>query len=199
MISVTTRAAYGALALCAAALAAPAASEAREILETSITLDLGTGAFDAKLSQGPDKPPFELTSARQIADGAFVKLDMKVSLTAETRERLEKMVDQGFTSEPSGCEPGAFQPLDMEDGLRYFFDVGLIGDERVRATIYPGNRSTHWANDVFCEYDPKDADAAIFRLTGFFYVIHRQLPDAIDVQLRPITLSTAEVEKHMTR
>ena len=174
-------------------------AEARDFQVVSITVDPSTGQFDAKLDVGEGQPPYQMTSAREIANGIFTKIDLKVALTNETRELIQKMLDQGFTSEPSGCTPGAYGPLDMEDGLRYFFEIGLSVGEKVNATIYPGNRSTHWTNDVFCEYDAEaGADKSIFRLTGFYYVIHRELPeDTIDVQLRPVTLSNEEVETYL--
>ena len=204
MMTFINRRSHVATSLFAMAMTAVAAlgfgqsAEARDIQITTIDLDLGTGEFSAELDLGPDQPPYQLQSAQEIKDGIFVKLDLQIKLTAEDRDKIEKMVDQGFTSEPSGCEPGAFGPLDMEDGLRYFFDIELQSAESVRATIYPGNRSTHWTNDVFCEFDPEAGEnVAVFRLSGFYFVIHRNLREAVDIQLRPITLSPEEFEKYV--
>ncbi|MEL6279049.1 MAG: hypothetical protein AAFU68_11865 [Pseudomonadota bacterium] len=180
-----------------ASFALPSDAEARDFAVTDIVLNLANGEFDATL-QTPDGP-YKFQSAREVKDGIFIKLDLAIALNnAATSERLRKMVDQGFTDEPAGCVAPNFGPLDMEDGLRYFFETGG-SSERVTATIYPGNRSTHWTNDVFCEFNESlGAETAVFRLTGFFFVIHRNLKDGVDIQLRPVTLSADEVNTYLT-
>lgn len=198
LLTIPTALRSAALALTAAATIAAAPAEARDFAVTDITLNLGNGEFDATLATA--EGPYKFQSAREVKDGIFIKLDLAISLDSPaTAERLRKMVDQGFTDEPAGCLAPDFGPLDMEDGLRYFFETGS-GAESVRATIYPGNRSTHWTNDVFCEYsEALGQSGAVFRLTGFFFVIHRNLPDGVDIQLRPVTLSADEVNAYLSQ
>lgn len=110
------------------------------------------------------------------------------------------MADQGYTAEPSGCAPRTYGPLDMEDGLRYFVSLSVPNKdadmENVRASIYPGNNTAHWANSVFWECRGGASDGtAVFRITRFFYVIHRQLADAVDIQLHAVDLPESEVDK----
>lgn len=182
-------------------LAAPLAAQARPFAITNMTLNIAQGSSVATVLLPGREEEVKLTTATSIEDGAFTKIDLKIVLDSQTADDVQKMVDQGFTSEPSGCAPGQFGPLDMEDGLRYFFEIDLRENnrqplrERVRGTIYPGNRSTHWTNDVFCEYDPAlGDDYAVLRFTGFFFVIHRTLGDRVDIQLRPVTLTDAEIQ-----
>ena len=184
----------------AAGLTVPLAAQAREFVRTEMELDIATGESQSQIVLEEGADPVVLLSASDITDGAFTYLDLKVVLSEDTKNEVEKMVDQGFTAEPSGCAPGQYGPLDMEDGLRYFFDISVLNktdnpeNERVRGTIYPGNRSTHWLNDVFCEHDSERGDdEAIMRVTGYYYVIHRNLRDAIDIQLRAVTLTEAEL------
>lgn len=191
LMKITMRAAV------AAAVLAASPAIARDFLDVTIELDKASGNFDASFVAAPGTAPQRLGSAKDIQDGVFVHLDLKVALNASNFEEVQKMVDQGFTSEPSGCQPLGWGPLDMEDGLRYFFAIELAGtEETVRATIYPGNRSTHWYNDVFCEYsEAAGDDGAQFRLTGYFFVIHRQLSrNKVDIQLRPVTLKEEEID-----
>ncbi len=200
MLSALKHASAAAAAL-VVSVAAPLAAEARPFAITTMTLDIARGSSTAAvLLPGRDKA-VKLTSATTIEDGAFTRIDLQIVLNAATADQVQKMVDQGFTSEPSGCAPGQYGPLDMEDGLRYFFEIDLRENnrqplrERVRGTIYPGNRSTHWTNDVFCEYDSDlGDDYAVMRISGFFYVIHRNLGDRVDVQLRPVTLTDDEMQ-----
>ena len=183
-------------ALCFSACA-PTEVQARDFFTTVMRIDLATGTARSQV-YGVSANPVELSSARDIQDGAFTYLDLEFALTGE---EVQKMVDQGFSSEPSGCVAGEFGPLDMEDGLRYFTELeGVAANtgetpERVRITVYPGNRSTHWTNDVSCEYDEMaGGNAARLRISGYFFVIHRQLQDGVDVQLRAVTVTENETE-----
>lgn len=184
-----------------AALSWTGAAQARPFADTRMTLDIARGSSQAQVFLPGRDQPVVLRNATSIEDGAFTKLDLRIIVNRATTDQVQKMVDQGFTSEPSGCTPGQYGPLDMEDGLRYFFELDLREsnrerlEQRVRGTIYPGNRSTHWTNDVFCEYDSELGETyAVLRITGFFFVIHRNLDDRVDVQLRPVTLTDDEFE-----
>ncbi|MEL7030608.1 MAG: hypothetical protein AAGL49_15690, partial [Pseudomonadota bacterium] len=125
-----------------------------------------------------------LTSAKDIRDGEFVNLNLRIILDDETEETVMKRLEQAFRSEPSGCSPDYYGPLEMEQGLQYYFDLTLLSNEvegeieNVSGTIYPGDRSTQWANDAFCEYDEAlGEDYAILHFSGYYFVIHRQTDD----------------------
>ncbi|MEO1329775.1 MAG: hypothetical protein AAFW46_08935 [Pseudomonadota bacterium] len=186
----------GATALLAAAattlaLAGPAA--ARDFQEVTIALDLATGAFDASVVIGGQTFPIE--SATQIQDGVFAKMDLSVALKdPAVAEGVRRRLESGFTDEPSGCTAGNYGPLDMEDGLRYFFETPT-SEGRVLASFYPGNRSTHWANDAFCEYSEELGNGgAVLRITGYYFVIYRQIENAQYIQLRAVTLTPNETD-----
>ena len=202
---ITSKALSRRAAACVAALAAAAAAsvsaQARDLPATFLTLDVAAGTSESQIYQVPYGDPVVLTSATTIIDGAFTYLDLSLILTGATTDLIQKMVDQGYSSEPSGCAPGVYAPLDMEDGLRYFFELGAVAarpggpTERVRVTAYPGNRTTHWANDVSCEYSTERGDdTAVLRMTGYFYVIHRRLEDGTDIQLRAVVPTDEEVD-----
>jgi len=168
------------------------AQAARPFLNVNITINMAQG--------GQIMPGSSHTDPRAIQDKTFIELDLKVIVDQVSSKQILKIVDQGIDSEPSGCEPGNFNPLDMEDGLRYFFQVGEISQKntpQIRATIYPGERSRNPYNDVFCEYDPKQPKKAIFRVRGFFFVRHSRLPDGADIQIRPINPTADEAEKFL--
>ena len=128
-------------------------------------------------------------------------MELRVKLpNREAENRLNRKVDESYEPEDSGCRAGFYGPLTMEDGLRYFFETTVPGEggaaDKVSAVIFPGNRSDHFSNDVFCEFDEALGDGgAVFRLTGFFYVIHRRTEAGWDVQLRAVQLTDQEVEK----
>ncbi len=172
---------------------------ARDVGAARVTIDMATGEFKAVATREIGQKPAPITSAVALRDGGFFILDLRLVLNKETKDEVTKMVDQGFTAEPSGCMPGAYGPLDMDDGLRYMVELNVenekVGERKVRATIYPGNRSTHWTNDVFCEYpEGANGETAILRITGFFYVLHRKIDGGVDVQLRAITLTDQEID-----
>ena len=188
------------LAICAigaAGLLSGGLAEARSIVNSTISLDLATGQFDAKFEFGGRTG--ELKSPLDIAPNSFTKVDLKVKLKDnDVAEELMRKVDESYAPEPAGCRAGNYESLPMEDGLRYFFEVDAqteAGAEKVSAVIFPGNRSDHFANDVYCEFD-KDLgpNGAVFHLTGYYYVIHRKTEVGWDVQLRAITLTDKEVE-----
>lgn len=170
---------------------APAPAEAREFQKVSIELDLGTGEFDANVESSAYTGPIQ--SPAQIINGVFTELELRVVMrTPAIAEGLKRKLESGFTDEPSGCTAGNYGPLDMEDGLRYFLDVQTT-EGQVIASFYPGNRSTHWANDAFCEFDESvGPGGAVFRLSGYYYVIHRQVENALSIQLRAVTLTPEE-------
>lgn len=189
------------LALCAFALA-PAPASARDFVEANIVLDLGSDEFNAEFVTAGGSSP--LTSPRQIVDGAFTRLDLKVKLpNREAEDRLQRKVDESYEPEDSGCRAGVYSSLTMEDGLRYFFEVDVPSTEnqdqieKVSAVIFPGNRSDHFANDVFCEFDEALGDqGSVFHLTGFYYVIHRRTAAGWDVQLRAVRLTDEEIAQN---
>lgn len=142
-----------------------------------------------------------LLSAKDIRDGEFVKLNLRIILDKETENTVMKRLEQAFRSEPSGCSPDYFGPLEMEVGLQYYFDLTLLSQkpgadvEKVSGTIYPGERSTHWANDAFCEYDESLGEGyAVLRFSGYYFVIHRQTEGGTNIQLRPLTLTDSQVD-----
>lgn len=190
------------IASCLAMTCWPGAVHARHVADTILKVDLKDGSTQSSVDLFDGKGPRILTSASTIQDGIFTRLDLKLVLNDETKDEIRKMVDQGFTDEPSGCRPDEYGPLSMEDGLRYFFNVNVLTKtktqfwENVSVTIYPGNRSAHWANDVSCEYDADlGVEQAILRFTGHYYVIHRKLKTGTDIQLRPVVLTPAEFDK----
>lgn len=189
----------GALALVLATSAAvPAAAQTRSFTTTNIDVNLATDTADV------DTPGVVRTASVNVAivpDGTFQRLDMRIPLTEDTVDEVLRMSDQGYTAEPSRCAPGAYGPLDMEDGLRYFFEVDGRGAnaDRYTVTVYAGNRTTHWANDVYCEFDPETGESgAVLRISGFFYAIHRRLSDSVNVQLRAVSLSPEEVDIYLS-
>lgn len=164
------------------------AEAARNFKDINITVDLSrAGVIDPKST---------ITKPSEVQDRAFIKMDLKVIVDKISARQLLKIVDQGIDDEPSGCQPGKYDPLDMEDGLRYFFQVNS-GNKQVRATIYPGERSRNPFNDVFCEYNKKLGEKkAVFRVRGFFFVRHSDIPGGIDIQLRPVRPTSEETEKY---
>ena len=180
--------------------AAASAAEAREFVGSQITLDLETGEFEASYTYKGETAP--LNSPRDIADGLFTRLDLKVALKNQAvADKLRRQVDESYTDEPSGCAGGVYAPLAMEGGLRYFFEVNVPSPddaakrEQVSAVVFPGDRTDHFANDVFCEYsEDLGEEGAVFHLVGFFYVIHRKTQAGWDVQLRAVQLTPAEIE-----
>lgn len=186
---------------------APASAQAQGpyFMKAQIRYDLATGAFDASVEEAPGKVA-KLTSAAAIVDGAFVWLDLKIRVPKPPpgkRDPKAKSIDkvgaESFGPEPSGCTPGVYGELDMEDGLKYVFDFNVRSvkaSENVSGSIYPGDRSTHWTNDVTCEFDG-DANSAIFHMTGFYFVMHRTLKDKIDIQLRPVPLSPEQAARYL--
>ncbi len=189
-----------AASVAATAACAPSAS-ALEFTEVELTLNLETQTSESQVTLPGRDFSVQLRSASDITDREFVDLDLRIIVDAETAPQIMKRLDQGFTSEDSGCDPTYYGPLAMEEGLKYFFDLTLLSNEpiaereNVRGTIYPGDRSTHWANDVFCEYDAElGDDYAVLRFSGYFFVIHSKLKDAVDIQLRPLTLTDAQID-----
>ncbi len=183
--------AAGAACLLAIVVANPAS--ARTFQETKIELNLATNEFDASVTI--DGQTFPIQTPTQIVDGVFAKLDLSIALpNPSVAEQVKRRLETGFTEEPSGCRAGNYGPLDMEDGLRYFFEV-QTQDGAVLASIYPGNRTDHWANDAFCEYsDQLGQGGAVVRLTGYYFVIYRQVESAQYIQLRAVTLTPSETD-----
>ena len=174
------------LAACSSAFAT------RPFLHVKINLDMSRGGT---IMEGSTH-----TDPRNIEDKTFIELDLRVIVDDLSAKQISKIVDQGIDKEPSGCYPGKYDPMDMEDDLRYFFQVAGVGDKQLRATIYPGERSRNPYNDVFCEYDPKlGPKKAIFRVRGFFFVRYSSLPLGADIQLRPIIPTPEEAEKFLKR
>ena len=193
----SVRGALAACAISAGALLFGASAEARSIVNSQISLDLATGKVDASFEFNGKTG--KIDSPLDIAPNSFTKLDLKVRLKDNAvAERLMRKVDESYAPEPAGCRAGNYETLPMEDGLRYFFDVDAQtpeGVQKVYAVIFPGDRSEHFANDVFCEFDKElGEDGAVFHLTGYFYVIHRKTAVGWDVQLRAIRLTDKEIE-----
>lgn len=197
----------GAAALGAAMLATPAS--ARDFVQTYIDLDLQSQAFKAYYTLPGSTEENPLVSPRDIADGIFIRIDLKIKLADEaSAKEVRRRVDDSYVDgESSGCgpeeaEPWRYGPLTMEDGLRYTFSVNVpagdgSGAERITAVIFPGNRSDHFSNDVFCEYSEElGPTGGIFRLTGFYHVIHRRTQGGWDVQLRAVQLTPQEIENN---
>ena len=129
-----------------------------------------------------------------LPDNVFAKIDMKILIDEETSSSIKKMVDQGFTDEPSGCAPGNYGPLDMHQGLRYFLDVLDKNPNDIQFTVYPGNKINNWANSVYCEYDETLGEGmATVRLSGFYHVRHRNLENGLDVIFSAIPVSIDQV------
>lgn len=181
------------LAVGAAALgvvAAPAVAQEREIIPINITYDV---ANNVVVDDGSN-----IQSPSQIAQETFVQLNLRLILNAQTSSVLQKSFDGGYTSEPSGCAPGDWGPMAMEKDLRYTITTPPVDGTSVQATIYPGDRSVHWANDAFCEFDEELGEAySVARITGFFFVLSRRMPGVVDVQLRAIAPSQGEVIQHL--
>lgn len=198
-MSLTAKTTWAIAALSGACVAASPAM-ARDFSRTSMDLFFGAEAAPGTVrTAGVNVDAFS-DPARDLADRTFTELDIRIVLRSDNQEDVRRMVDQGYAAEPSGCAPGGYGPLDMEDGLRYFFDLDTATAEdasTTRVTVYPGNRATHWTNDVFCEFDPGlGEDAAVLRISGFFYAIHRAVEGGVDVQLRAVTLTPDEVERY---
>lgn len=188
--------------LAAAAVAATvglgaAAAEARNFLDTDIVVDLRNQTFEAAVFL-PDGSAIDLTSPRQVEDGAFALVDISVNLADDaTASEVAKIIDEGFEPELGVCNSASIGAMAMEDSVRYSFRLGQ-GQEAVTATLFTGARSTHWANDFFCQYNEEiGPSGATMRVTGFFYVIHRQLAEGVDIQLRPVVPTDGEVEKFL--
>lgn len=182
----------GALAL--GALTAPASaqnvSDDRGIIPISITYDVTNNTV---VPEGSN-----IESPRQIAGETFIKLDLRLIVDQKSSDLLLKSFDGGYTTEPSGCAPGAYGPMAMETDLRYSITTPPVDGLSVRATIYPGDRSVHWANDAFCEFDESLGEAyAVAHITGFYYVVPRRAADAVDVQLRALVPTQGEVMQHL--
>ncbi len=167
------------------------AQAARPFLNVNVLIDLTKGGEIVASKSSHSDPS-------AIKDKTFIELDLKVIIDETSSKNIQAIVDQGINADISGCKPGSYDPLDMEDGLRYFFQItydGKTKKEQARATIYPGERSRNPYNDVFCEYDPKlGTTKAIFRVRGFFFVRHSTLPTGADIQIRPINPTPAEAE-----
>lgn len=179
--------------LAALAMAAPAEAQQRELQYVSIAYDVGEGVV---VEEGST-----INSPSQIAAETFVRLDVRLILDEDSADSLVKTFD-GSTAppEPSGCTPGDYGPMAMERDLSYSIVTPPVDGQSVRATIYPGERSEHWANDVFCEYDPKLGDAfAVAVISGFFYVRPRQRQDSVDVLLRAIVPTQTEMQMLLRR
>ncbi len=192
---------WSAMAAMAAALVAPSMAQARPFAVTELTIDLRDRSFQSSTLLPTRDQAVPIVEATSIADGGFTKLDLRVIIREDEDEAVQKMVDQSFRSEPSGCRAGYSGPLDMEDGLRYFFSLDLVTangmpfEQKVNGTIYPGDRSLNWTNDVFCEFDADlGASAAVLRITGFYYIIQRQEQGSTNIQLRPVTLTEEEMQ-----
>ena len=175
----------------AAALAATAATaQDRRIIPIDIIYDV---ANNVVVDEGSN-----IQSPSQIAQETFVKLDLRLILNETTSPVLQKSFDGGYTSEESGCAPGDYGPMAMESDLRYTITTPPVDGLSVQATIYPGDRSVHWANDAFCEFDRELGEAySVARISGFFYVLSRQMPGVVDVQLRAIEPSQGEVQQYL--
>ena len=129
-----------------------------------------------------------------LPDNVFAKVDLKILIDEETSSSIKKMVNQGFTDEPSGCAPGNYGPMDMHQGLRYFLDVLDKNPNDIQFTVYPGDKTVNWANSVYCEYDNAlGEELAIVRLSGFYHVRHRNLEDGLDVIFSAIPVSIDQV------
>lgn len=183
-------------ALAAGLLAAPIA-EARVFTDVDIVVDLKEQSFDAFLyTPGSDR--LELTSPKEVKDGVFTLIDIRLILRDDViAQELKKTIDEGFEPEVAPCNSAAIGAMAMEDGVRYSFKLGE-GDQAVTATLFTGSRSTHWANDFFCQYDEAaGADGAAMRVVGFYYVIHRPLEEGVDIQLRPVVPTPQEVDAYL--
>ncbi len=200
-MSFTAKTPWAIAALCGA-IAGATPALARDFNQTSMDF-VGANVPPGAVRTARVNNPELLSATENLADGTFTQLDLRIPVSADTAEEVRRMVDQGYASEPSGCAPGAYGPLDMENGLRYFFELDTIDEnagEAARVTVYAGDRATHWTNDVFCEYDANlGADAAVLRISGFFYVIHRNVPGGADIQLRAVTLTQEEIERYAVR
>lgn len=153
---------------------------AQELYQAIVTLDIVNNEVTPEVF-GPlrDGVREELSI---LPDNVFAKVDMRVIIDEATTEYISKMVDQGFTEEPSGCAPGRYGPMDMHQGLRYFLDVVDRNPKQVQFSFYPGDKTTNWANSVYCEFDETLGDEkAVMRFTGFFHVRHRELPTGLDL------------------
>lgn len=194
-------------------LAATASAQApvRTFIRTSITLKLVDNSIVANFWSPltPNGPPTPLTTVKEITDGAFVNIDLNIVVpdkfptgTRKPSDSIRKMGEQSYRDESAGCAPATnnYKPLEMDDGLRYFFYLPLkvaSGNvEQVRGEIYPGNRSAHYYNNVSCEYDP-NAGGAVFRVTGFYYVIQGRAQDGVTLQLRPVALTQEEAIRYL--
>jgi hypothetical protein len=175
-----------AVAAFAAADVGSAQSMGRDIQEVSIVYDV---ANKIVLPEGST-----ISTPRDIVKATFVKLNLRFILDPQSADDLQKSFD-GSTAgaESSGCAPGDYGPMAMERDLFYAIVVPPIDGLSVRATIYPGDRAEHWANDVFCEFDPDYGENyAVASIVGFFYVIPRRRQDSVDVVLRAITPTQPE-------
>lgn len=129
-----------------------------------------------------------------LPDNVFAKIDMSVIIDQNASGYIKKMVDQGFTDEPSGCAPGQYGPLDMGEGLRYFLDVSDLNPRQFQFTFYPGEKSSNWANGAYCEYDAElGNEMAIVRFTGFYHVRHHQLEEGTDITFSAFPVSPEKV------
>lgn len=134
----------------------------------------------------PDGSAIDLTSPRQVEDGAFALVDISVNLADDaTASEVAKIIDEGFEPELGVCNSASIGAMAMEDSVRYSFRLGQ-GQEAVTATLFTGARSTHWANDFFCQYNEEiGPSGATMRVTGFFYVIDQPAPEAAFGQAAP--------------
>lgn len=167
-------------------------AKAQELYEAQVTLDIvnqqATPEIYAPLRNGV-REKLDL-----LPDNVFAKVDMRVIIDEDAASYIKKMVDQGFTDEPSGCGPGRYGPLDMHQGLRYFLDVIDRNPRKIQFTFYPGDKTTNWANAVYCEYDETlGKDMAVARFTGFYHVRHRELPNGRDIIFTAFPVSPEQV------
>ncbi|MEM6536477.1 MAG: hypothetical protein AAF668_01970 [Pseudomonadota bacterium] len=170
-----------------------------EFVDAKVVIDLLTDKATSEVTT-LDGQVRTLESARELTDGAFVKLDLRIVVNGEQQNAIVKRLDQGFRSEPAGCRPGAFGPMEMGEGLKYAFDLSALSADKKQpiggatGTIYPGARAVHWANEVFCEFDPALGEgAAVIRFNGFFYVIHRNTDAGLNVQMRALELTAGQI------
>ncbi len=180
-------------------LGVASSARATEFGGVDILIDLPTNTAQGEVRR-LDGERRKVTRADEIVDGAFVKADVRIRVDDDSSGAVMKRLDQAFRSEPAGCAPGEYGALEMEAGLKYFFDLSPLTQEqkrnfgRVSATLYPGDRATNWANDVFCEFDPDLGEkAAVLRFTGFFYVIHRKTGDGMNIQMRAVELTAGQI------
>lgn len=170
-------------------------ASAQEFYDAKITINLidNTGVMSVLAPADKDGAR---KSVDVIPDKIFAKVDMRVTLNEKTQGKILRMVDQGYTSEPSGCSLTSFGPMPMEDDLRYFVRYkGSHSGVMHRATIYPGNRSENWANNVYCEYDKSKAGISTVRFEGYFYVMHRQFEGGLDVLFNAVPVTPAMVAR----